>query len=255
MDRATKRIPATLYLRRETMTTMTNRTPESSDSRHTPQEQSRLLCGARLLVCVVATGAAAWLVSRGIRLLRRARRRKWQEQGAESAWTFSRLAWDTWRVMRGGSAAIAARQQARLANLVAFARVCSPYYRRLYHDLPAHVTSVQQLPPVTKSELMAHFDEWVTDPAVTRTGVEAFVAEPARVGDLYLRRYLIWTTSGTAGVPALLVQDRRSLRVNDMLRYFRLDPVYLTPHALWQLRSGGVRIAIIYATGGHFGGV
>ena len=229
------------------MTTMTNRTRPSSDS--------RLLCGGRLLVCVVATGAAAWLVNRGLRLLARLRRRKWQEQGGESTWTLSRLAWDAWRVMRGGSAAIAARQQARLANLVAFARVCSPYYRRLYHDLPAHVTSVRQLPPVTKPELMAHFDDWVTDPAVTRTGVEAFVADPARVGDFYLGRYLIWTTSGTTGVPALLVQDRQSLRVIDMLRFVRMLPACLTPHALWQLWSRGVRSAIIYATGGHFGGV
>ncbi len=63
------------------MTTMTNRTRASSDSRHTPQEQSRLLCGARLLVCVVATGAAAWLVSRGLRLLRRARARRQEWQG------------------------------------------------------------------------------------------------------------------------------------------------------------------------------
>lgn len=237
------------------MTTMTNRTRPSSDSRRTTQEQSRLLCRVRLLVCVVATGAAAWFVNRGIHLLARLRRPKWQEQGGESAWTFSRLAWDAWRVMRGGSATIAARQQARLANLVAFARMCSPYYRRLYHDLPTHVTSVRQLPPVTKPELMAHFDDWVTDPAVTRTGVEAFVADPTRVGDFYLGRYLIWTTSGTTGVPALLGQDRQSLRVIDMLRYVRMDPVCLTPHTLWQLRSRGVRIAIIYATGGHFAGV
>jgi phenylacetate-CoA ligase len=235
--------------------TITNRTNTPSDSRRVLEAQSRLSRGVHILACAVATGSAAWLVSRGIRLLARIRMREWQEQGGESAWTYSHLAWDAWRVTRGGSAAIAARQQARLANLVAFTRVCSPYYRRLYHNLPAHVTSVRQLPPVTKPELMVHFDEWVTDPAVTRTGVEAFVADPARVGDFYLGRYLIWTTSGTTGVPALLVQDRRSLRVIDILRYVRLDPVLLTPHALWQLRSRGVRLAIIFATGGHFAGV
>ncbi len=59
----------------------------------------------------------------------------------------------------------------------------------------------------------------------------------------------------TTGVPALLVQDHRSLRILDLLRFVRMLPACLTPHTLWQLRSRGVRSAIIYATGGHFGGV
>ncbi len=236
---------------------ITNSASTPSDSRHVLEAQSRLPRGVRILACAVVTGVAAWLVSRGLRLLKRAkaRRQEWQEPGGERAWPFSRLAWDAWRATRGGSAPIASRQQARLADLVACARECSPYYRRLYHDLPAHVTSVRQLPPVTKPELMAHFDEWVTDPAITRTGVEAFIADLARVGDLYLGRYLIWTTSGTTGVPALLVQDRRSLGVIDILRFVPMVPACFTPHTLWQLLRRGVRSAVVYATGGHFGGV
>jgi hypothetical protein len=39
-----------------------------------------------------------------------------------------------------------------------------------------------RLPPVTKPELMAHFDDWVTDPRVTRTGVEQFVADLDNLG-------------------------------------------------------------------------
>ena len=85
--------------------------------------------------------------------------------------------------------------------------------------------------------------------------MEAFVADSTRVGEFYLGRCLIWTTSGTTGVPVQLVQDRRSLRVMDLLRYVRLDPVILAPHVLLQLRNRGMRIAIIYATGGHFAGV
>lgn len=207
---------------------------------------------ARVLACALAIAATIWLVSRALRLLGQAGNRKEQKAGT---WFTLSVAWDTWRTTRGGPTALAAYQQARLTDQVAFARQCSPYYRHLYRDLPEQITDVRHLPPVTKPELMAHFDDWVTDPAVTRTGVEAFVADPARVGDFYLGRYLIWTTSGTTGVPALLVQDRRSLWVTDLLRYFRMLPVCLTPHALWQLLSRGVRIAIIFATGCHFGGV
>ncbi len=234
------------------MTTDTTQTHRLTNQGHARKQKWSPTGRARVLACAFATAATIWLVSRALRLLGQAWNRKEQQAGI---WTTLSIAWDTWRTARGGPAALAACQQARLADLVAFARQCSPYYRHLYRDLPEQITDVGHLPPVTKSELMAHFDEWVTDPAVTRTGVEAFVADPARVGDLYLGRYLIWTTSGTTGVPALLVQDRRSLRVLDLLRYIRMDPVTLTPHVLWQLRSRGMRLAIIYATGGHFAGV
>lgn len=231
-------------------------TPETThrptDQGHAHKQTWLLVGRARVLACACAIAVAVWLLSRALRLLGQAQNRMQQKAGA---WFTLSAAWDTWRMRRRGPAALAARQQARLADLVAFARQCSPYYRHLYRDLPEQMTGIQHLPPVTKSELMTHFDEWVTDPAVTRTGVEAFVADPARVGDFYLGSYLIWTTSGTTGVPALLVQDRRSLRVADLLRYARMLPVILTPHALWQLRSRGVRLAIIYATGGHFAGV
>ena len=60
-----------------------------------------------------------------------------------------KIALDARRATRGGPAAIAVRQQARLAELVAFARTCSPYYRRLYKDLPADVCDPRLLPPVT----------------------------------------------------------------------------------------------------------
>ena len=234
------------------MTPDTTQTPSPTDRGHAQKQQWSKTARARVLACACAAAAGVWLVSRALRLLGQAWNRKQQKAGT---WFTLSVAWDTWRTMHGGPAALAARQQARLADLVAFARQCSPYYRHLYRDLPEHMTDVRHLPLVTKPELMAHFDEWVTDPAVTRTGVAAFVADPARVGDFYLGRYLIWTTSGTTGVPALLVQDRRSLRVLDLLLYFRMFPVCLTPHALWQLRRRGVRLAIIYATGGHFAGV
>jgi phenylacetate-CoA ligase len=109
--------------------------------------------------------------------------------------------------MRGGPEAIASRQQARVADLVTTAQACSPYFRTRYRHLPARVTDARQLPPVTKPEMMAHFDDWVTDPAVTRAGVEAFVADKSLIGQPYLGRYMVWTTSGTSGVPAMVVAD------------------------------------------------
>lgn len=80
-------------------------------------------------------------------------------------------------------------------------------YQQIYNQLPPGASDIYLLPPVTKSELMAHFDEWVTDPAVTRTGGEDFVADKTLVGQRYLDRYAIWTTSGITGKPGIFVHD------------------------------------------------
>ena len=118
---------------------------------------------------------------------------------AETRFAHSRMAihaWDAWRVRRAGPAAILAQQEARLRDLVAFARLRSPFYRERYRHLPSDVTELNRLPPVTKPELMANFDAWVTDPDVTRAGVEGFMADPGRVGRWYLGRYAVWNSSG-----------------------------------------------------------
>ena len=98
------------------------------------------------------------------------------------------VAWDAWRATRGGAPAIARRQDKRLAALVHHARTSSRFYAGHYRDLPAgpiHLTELPKLPPVHKPALMARFDDWVTDPLVTRAGVAAFVADPDNIGRDY----------------------------------------------------------------------
>jgi phenylacetate-CoA ligase len=107
------------------------------------------------------------------------------------------------------------------------------------------------LPPVTKSELMANFDRWVTDPAVTRTGGEAFLANKTMVENCYLDRYAIWSTSGVTGKPGIFVQDASALSVCSALIALR-GYRWLTPGRLWDLLRGGGRYALVAATGEHF---
>jgi phenylacetate-CoA ligase len=162
------------------------------------------------------------------------------------------IVWDARRAIRGGPAAVAARQQTRLAELVAFARTCSPYYRRFYKGLSAYVSDPHLLPPVTKPELMANFDEWVTDPELTRAGLEAFVSDLSLVGSPYLGRHLVATTSGTTGDPAVFLHDEGALTVYNAIGYVRVMPAVLSWHELRSLMRGGASSAAIYATGGHF---
>jgi hypothetical protein len=119
-----------------------------------------------------------------------------------TAWS---VAWDAWRAKRGGPAAIAARQQARVQALVEYARRASRFYAEHYRAVPAgpiRVEELDRLPSVTKPELMARFDDWVTDPAVIRVAVEEFVANLDNLGRDFLDRYVVFTTSGSTGVPA-----------------------------------------------------
>lgn len=164
------------------------------------------------------------------------------------------IAWDVWCVKRATAAAITARQQRRLHDLIAFARARSSYYRELYRDLPATIDDQRQLPPVTKPALMARFDEWVTDPAVTLAGVQAFVADPSLIGARYLDRYMVWTTSGSTGVPAILVHDPGALAVYTALSTARGALDWVKPRDLWRIMRQGGRGASILATGGHFAG-
>lgn len=164
------------------------------------------------------------------------------------------VAWDAWLAQRAGPAAIMQRQQRRLRELVAFARVRSRYYAEKYRQLPAHIDDVRQLPIVTKPELMAHLEDWVTDPAIKRADVEAFVADKSRIGEPFLDRYLVFTTSGSSGVPAVLIQDAPAQAVITGLAYIRgLRMVSLRQYGQ-VFRQGGRQVAL-FATGGHFLGV
>ncbi|GGG62997.1 coenzyme F390 synthetase [Kocuria dechangensis] len=171
-------------------------------------------------------------------------------------WRALAVAWDTWWVEHAGTEALARRQRARLAALVRHARRSSPYYRRLYRDVPADVEDPRLLPPVTKRELMAHFDEWVTDPEVTLEALRRdFLADGTMVGRLYLGRYRAFTSSGSTGVPVVLLHDRSSWTVMNVVVRVRARRSLLTARDLPALLRHGLREAVLVATGGHFGGV
>lgn len=157
-----------------------------------------------------------------------------------------------WRAGRGRPPRIASLQRERLEAIVAFARRHSAFYGELYAPLPDPVRDLRTLPPVTKRKLMERFDAWVTDPAVNREGVEAFVSDRSRIGQRYLGRYVVFATSGTTGEPALFVHDGSASSVYLALLAARRLPGLLTPAlAASFLRRGG-RTAAVVATGGHF---
>jgi phenylacetate-coenzyme A ligase PaaK-like adenylate-forming protein len=165
------------------------------------------------------------------------------------------LGWDVWLNGARSREAVAARGLSRFRDLVQYARSRSSYYRRLYGDLPAQGFTPGEVPPTVRRELMACFDESVTDPEVTRASVEAFVSDPGTVGQAYLGRYAAWTSSGTAGEPGVFVHDGHALAVYDALEMQRLGRGLLAPAFMGSMLLAGGRYAMVAATGGHFAGV
>ncbi|GAA4288718.1 phenylacetate--CoA ligase family protein [Georgenia daeguensis] len=172
----------------------------------------------------------------------------------EDRLTLTGVAWDAWRTTRGGPFAVASRQEVRLEALVARARSSSRFYADHYRSVPPGPLGpggLRRLPAVGKPALMERFDDWVTDPAVSRTGVEAFVADEANLGKDFLGRYVVFTTSGSTGEPALLVQDPRSVTVMTGLSYARAAGA-LPPGLGRRIVAQGLRQAAVFARGGHF---
>src|SRR5690606_37580412 len=95
--------------------------------------------------------------------------------------------------------------------LVNHARDHSVFYRKRLEGLPQDGFDLQDIPPVTKAEIMEHFDEVLTVDDVRRADVEAFFKDPKNLGSYFRDTYLLSHTSGSQGQPLLIVQPKENL--------------------------------------------
>ena len=163
----------------------------------------------------------------------------------------ARLLLDTWKAKRGGTQGIELRQRRRLAEIVSFARANSPYYAELYRHLPETVDNTTSLPVTEKQKLMKRFDECVTDRSVKLTDVRDFIENPAFIGEYFLGKYTVATTSGTTGSQGVFLIDDRTLKVTNALAVRMLAAWLNLPDVVRIMFRGG-RMAMVNATGGHF---
>jgi len=163
------------------------------------------------------------------------------------AWAWLQAWNETWAAGLSPASAKRLREQ-RLAALIECACRDSPFYRQR-----AHGEHLADFAPVEKAELMQHFDDWATDRRITRTKAAAFIADTTCIADAWLGDYLVWTSSGTSGVPGWFVQDARCLAAYDAIDALRLRGGASAQASLgsWGL---GQRFAFVGASGGHFAG-
>ena len=135
--------------------------------------------------------------------------------------------------------------------MITFARAHSPYYGALYRDVDADASDVTTLPVTSKRALMARFDEWATDRQITEAAVREFVARPQRIGDWFLDRYTVATTSGTTGLQGLFLIDDRSFAVSTAMAA-RMLGAWMSAGDVVRVLVRGRRLAMVNAMGGHF---
>ena len=163
-----------------------------------------------------------------------------------------RMTVDLWRAEREGPAGLRRRQEERLTALVAHARVYSPYFRQVYAGLGFGPVRMSDLAVTHKPELMARFDEWVTDRRITREGVEAFVADPTLIGVRFLGDYFVCRSSGTSGRPGIFLADRAA--ISTIYACHAYSGLRLLGRVRWRrLLAKGMRQASVVGTG-HFAG-
>lgn len=166
----------------------------------------------------------------------------------------SRAAEIGWTRVAGAQAVTAAAAR-RTKELLGIARAQSPFYQELWRALPGDRLSLQDVPVVTKSELMARFDDWATDRSVTREAVSRFLADRAQIGELFLGKYLVWKSSGTTGEMGIFVQDRAALSVYDSLLAVQMQSARIASRYAWGFIAQGGRAALVVATGDHFASI
>lgn len=154
-----------------------------------------------------------------------------------------------------GPEAVAAAARQRWATLTRHARTHSPFYRRRWRHLPAGEVAPADVPVVTKAELMASFDDWCTDRAIAWRDVAAFLAARAHIGERFLGRYLVWTSSGTRGQPGVFVQDDAALAAYDALVSVQLGGAAFAGCDWSTAAAQGGRAALVAADGGHFASI
>ncbi|OIQ77073.1 phenylacetate-coenzyme A ligase [mine drainage metagenome] len=147
---------------------------------------------------------------------------------------------------------LAALRARRLAALLRAAVRDSPLYRSILRGKDLDALRLEDLPIMSKAELMQNFDHWVADPEIRLSALRRFTAERSLIAEPFLGRYMVWESSGSSSVePGVFVQDAAAMAVYDALEAIRrpvlsplrrlLDPCYL-----------GERIAFVGATSGHF---
>ncbi len=136
------------------------------------------------------------------------------------------------------------RRLVKFRKLVAYASQRSPYYQRIIREqgIDPRTCRPEDFPVLSKQTFIDHFDEIVTDPALTKQRVSDFLATSHDPAELLDDRYVVVHTSGTSGTIAYYVYS--------LAEWDRSHLLFIRFQGL----PCGRRIAHVAAMNGHFHG-
>lgn len=156
--------------------------------------------------------------------------------------------WSCFKYPKLGSREREKLQQERLKRMVRFAKANSPYYAALYQEVGEDF-SLSDLPTVNKRELMAHWNDWVTDRNVALSEVQHFMEDLDHIGRKWNKKYLIYTTSGSTGNPLIKVCDTNC---NNVIAAINLLRSYARREDMKAFFKRGGKTVGIYADSGFY---
>src|SRR5271169_4947638 len=111
-----------------------------------------------------------------------------------------RALWQYSRSTRVTRAQLEAKQRRKFRKLVGFVRARSPYYRSVIdeHGIDPDTCSPADFPPLTKNEVIEHFDRIVTDRRISRDRIVEFLSGSVDPLALFEGRFHVLHTSGTS---------------------------------------------------------
>jgi phenylacetate-coenzyme A ligase PaaK-like adenylate-forming protein len=152
--------------------------------------------------------------------------------------------------------ALDAVKEQKFRALVRHADAHAPYYANIIRErgLDVHTCTAADFPVLTKSILMANFDDIVTDRRITKQVVADFLTRSSDPKDLLFNEFTVVHTSGTSGeVGYFLYAPADLARMSAAMMRSRNAFRGVFPGLRLRLRR--IRIAFYGATGGHFAGV
>ncbi len=136
----------------------------------------------------------------------------------------------------------------RLRDLVKYVRENSPFYKELYSGIGEDY-KLTDLPPVTKPQMMASFDDVLTDRSITMKKIEEFTSDLDNIGHKIDGKYLVFKTSGSTGVPAVILYDDDAIDVSSAVAAFR---TFARDEDLRSFMKHGKKTAGVFADYGFY---
>lgn len=139
----------------------------------------------------------------------------------------------------------------RLKRMVEYASKASPFYRQKFKKSLDHRAQFIHYPISTKSEMMSHFDQLLTDRTVNLADIRHFISSPQNIGKAYRSKYFVWESSGTNGLQGIYIQDRSCIGRYQAIEAMR-KPFGSLFNQLTYQSFGKERIAYIGALDHHY---